>query len=137
MEIQSDAFHAVKAEGERHSLRIKELRLSDAGSYCVTAANPAGRASCGATLRIQSGETGAYGGRVFLHKGVYLNFLTRLAYLQSQDTEVHHKRCSTNKVTHAGTLFNPPPALLRLTFCLNDYKGLLELSIPTGGSLQP
>lgn len=58
MEIQSDAYRAVKAEGERHSLRIKELRPSDGGSYCVTAANPAGRASCGATLRIQSGETG-------------------------------------------------------------------------------
>lgn len=58
MEIQSDAFRVVKAEGEQHSLLIKELRPSDAGSYCVAAANPAGRASCGATLRIQSGETG-------------------------------------------------------------------------------
>lgn len=37
-----------------------------------------------------------------------------------------------NMLTHTQTLFNPPPALLRLTFCLNDYKGPLELSIPTG-----
>lgn len=37
-----------------------------------------------------------------------------------------------NMLTHTQTRFNPLPALLRLTFCLNDYKGLLELSIPTG-----
>lgn len=33
---------------------------------------------------------------------------------------------------HVDSHFNPLPALLRLTFCLNDYKGPLELSIPTG-----
>lgn len=41
------------------------------------------------------------------------------------------RRCSPWMLTHK-TCFNPLPALLRLTFCLNDYKGLLELSIPTG-----
>uniref|UniRef100_A0AAQ6AL90 Striated muscle enriched protein kinase b n=1 Tax=Amphiprion ocellaris TaxID=80972 RepID=A0AAQ6AL90_AMPOC len=58
VEIRSDAFHVVKAEGERHSLLIKEMRPSNAGSYCVTAANAAGRASCSAMLYIQSGEAG-------------------------------------------------------------------------------
>ncbi|XP_035802106.2 striated muscle preferentially expressed protein kinase isoform X13 [Amphiprion ocellaris] len=57
VEIRSDAFHVVKAEGERHSLLIKEMRPSNAGSYCVTAANAAGRASCSAMLYIQSEPT--------------------------------------------------------------------------------
>lgn len=57
VEIRSDAFHVVKAEGEKHSLVIKQMRPSNAGLYCVTAVNMAGRASCSATLYIQSGET--------------------------------------------------------------------------------
>lgn len=58
MEIWSDAFHVVKAEGEKHSLVIKEMKLHNAGSYCVAAVSPAGCTSCSATLYIQSGETG-------------------------------------------------------------------------------
>uniref|UniRef100_A0A4W6F3J7 Striated muscle enriched protein kinase a n=1 Tax=Lates calcarifer TaxID=8187 RepID=A0A4W6F3J7_LATCA len=57
VEIRSDAFQVVKAEGERHSLAIKQMRLNNAGSYCVTAVNTAGRASCSAMLYIQSGES--------------------------------------------------------------------------------
>lgn len=57
MAIRSDASHVVKADGEEHSLLIKQMRPNNAGSYCVTAVNPAGRASCAATLYIQSGET--------------------------------------------------------------------------------
>lgn len=56
VEIRSDALHVLKAAGERHSLAIKQMRPSDAGSYCVTAVNAAGSASCSATLYIQSGE---------------------------------------------------------------------------------
>ncbi|XP_051283364.1 striated muscle preferentially expressed protein kinase isoform X2 [Dicentrarchus labrax] len=56
-EIRSDAFHVVKAEGEKHSLVIKQMRQSNAGSYCVVAVNPAGSASCVATLYIQSEPT--------------------------------------------------------------------------------
>ncbi|XP_029300651.1 striated muscle preferentially expressed protein kinase-like [Cottoperca gobio] len=57
VEMRSDAFHAVKAEGEKHSLVIKQMRPSSAGSYCVTAVNASGRASCSATLYIQSEPT--------------------------------------------------------------------------------
>ncbi|XP_056226334.1 striated muscle preferentially expressed protein kinase [Seriola aureovittata] len=57
VEIRSDAFHVVKAEGERHSLLIKQMRPTSAGSYCVTAVNATGRASCSATLYIQSEPT--------------------------------------------------------------------------------
>ncbi|XP_055369100.1 striated muscle preferentially expressed protein kinase isoform X2 [Betta splendens] len=57
VEIQSDAFHAVKAEGETHSLVIKQMRPSNAGLYSVTAVGATGRASCSATLSIQSEPT--------------------------------------------------------------------------------
>uniref|UniRef100_UPI0037E7BA37 striated muscle preferentially expressed protein kinase n=1 Tax=Semicossyphus pulcher TaxID=241346 RepID=UPI0037E7BA37 len=57
VEIRSDAFHVVKSEGERHSLAIKHMRPNNAGSYCVSAVNPAGRASCSATVYIQSEPT--------------------------------------------------------------------------------
>lgn len=64
MELRSDAFHVVTAEGERHGLLIKQMRPSSAGSYCVTAVNAAGAASCSARLYIQSGEARAkIGGR--------------------------------------------------------------------------
>lgn len=56
MEVRSDAFYVVRAEGERHSLLIKQVRPNHAGSYCVTAENAAGRASCSATLHLRSGE---------------------------------------------------------------------------------
>nr|XP_033472116.1 striated muscle preferentially expressed protein kinase isoform X2 [Epinephelus lanceolatus] len=57
VEIRSDAFHVVKAQGEKHSLVIKQMRPNNAGSYCVTAVNTVGRASCSATLHIQSEPT--------------------------------------------------------------------------------
>ncbi|XP_031707548.1 striated muscle preferentially expressed protein kinase-like isoform X2 [Anarrhichthys ocellatus] len=57
VEIRSDAFHVVKADGEKHSLAVNQMRSNNAGSYCVTAVNAAGRASCSATLYIQSEST--------------------------------------------------------------------------------
>ena len=74
VEIRSDAFHVVKAEGERHSLVIKEMRPNNAGSYCVTAVNAAGRVSCSARLYIQSGETRARSAKdsPYTHSGLGL-----------------------------------------------------------------
>lgn len=57
MAIRSDAFHAVGSAGDIHSLLLKQMRPSSVGSYCVTAVNPAGTASCSATVNIQQGET--------------------------------------------------------------------------------
>ncbi|XP_034402759.1 striated muscle preferentially expressed protein kinase-like [Cyclopterus lumpus] len=54
VEVRSDAFHVVKADGAKHSLTIKQTGPSNAGSYCVAAVNAAGRASCAAALFIQS-----------------------------------------------------------------------------------
>lgn len=55
--IRSDAFHVLVSEGDIHSLLIKQMRPSSVGSYCVTAVNPAGTASCSATVNVQPGET--------------------------------------------------------------------------------
>ncbi|XP_037829718.1 striated muscle preferentially expressed protein kinase isoform X2 [Kryptolebias marmoratus] len=57
VELRRDAFYAVKSEGEKHSLVIKEMRPHNAGSYCVTAVNAAGSASCSATIYAQSEPT--------------------------------------------------------------------------------
>ncbi|XP_028325009.1 striated muscle preferentially expressed protein kinase-like isoform X2 [Gouania willdenowi] len=54
VQIRTDAFHQIKAVGEKHSLVIKEMRLNNAGSYCVTAVNAAGRSSCRAMLFVQT-----------------------------------------------------------------------------------
>ncbi|KAK5847906.1 hypothetical protein PBY51_016998 [Eleginops maclovinus] len=57
VEMRSDALKLLKAEGEKHSLVIKQMSLKSAGSYCVTAVNAAGSATCSATLYIQSEPT--------------------------------------------------------------------------------
>ncbi|KAK6325467.1 hypothetical protein J4Q44_G00048090 [Coregonus suidteri] len=61
--IRSSPSHVVKAEGEQHSLLITQMRSGDAGTYCVTAVNTAGKASCNATLYIKSELTQVHGGK--------------------------------------------------------------------------
>ncbi|KAM4711372.1 striated muscle preferentially expressed protein kinase [Anableps anableps] len=63
VKLRSDAFYAVQTEGKMHTLLIKELRVHNAGSYCVTAANMAGTSSCSATLYIQSEPSHVQGGK--------------------------------------------------------------------------
>ncbi|KAI4831635.1 hypothetical protein KUCAC02_001171 [Chaenocephalus aceratus] len=57
VEMRSGALQLVNAEGEKHSLVIKQMSPKSAGSYCVTAVNAAGSATCSATLYIQSEPT--------------------------------------------------------------------------------
>ncbi|XP_056286813.1 striated muscle preferentially expressed protein kinase isoform X2 [Pseudoliparis swirei] len=64
VEIRSDAFHVVEADGGTHSLMIKQMRPNNAGSYCVAAVNAAGRASCAAALHIQSEPAHVHCGKV-------------------------------------------------------------------------
>lgn len=94
VEIQSDAFHVVEAEGEKHSLVIKQMRQNNAGLYCVTAVTPAGRASCSATLYIQSGER--QGQRWMDIAARKRGFAVRLSvtatHLQSLDTNLNEDR---------------------------------------------
>ncbi|KAM9766866.1 striated muscle preferentially expressed protein kinase isoform 2-T2 [Menidia menidia] len=63
VELRSDAFHSIKAEGGRHSLLIKEMGPHHAGSYSVQAVNAAGRASCAATLYVRSEPTSVQHGK--------------------------------------------------------------------------
>ncbi|CAB1346778.1 unnamed protein product, partial [Coregonus sp. 'balchen'] len=53
IEITNSPNYGVKVEGERYSLLIKCAKPSDAGTYCVTAANEAGKAFSSATLSIK------------------------------------------------------------------------------------
>ncbi|XP_045415368.1 striated muscle preferentially expressed protein kinase isoform X2 [Lemur catta] len=45
----------VRAEGERHTLLLREARATDAGSYMATATNELGQASCAASLAVRPG----------------------------------------------------------------------------------
>ncbi|KAM9396511.1 striated muscle preferentially expressed protein kinase isoform 1-T1 [Salvelinus alpinus] len=61
--IRSSPSHVVRAEGEQHSLLITQMRSGDTGTYCVTAVNAAGKASCNATLYIKPELTQVHGGK--------------------------------------------------------------------------
>ncbi|KAM8873329.1 striated muscle preferentially expressed protein kinase-like [Synchiropus picturatus] len=56
-EVLNDELHELKCEGQSHVLVIRQMASDHSGSYCVTAVNTAGRASCRATLSIQSDST--------------------------------------------------------------------------------
>ncbi|XP_036071735.1 striated muscle preferentially expressed protein kinase isoform X3 [Oryzias melastigma] len=85
VEIRTDAFHVVKAEGDRHSLVIKEMSLHNAGSYCVTAVNSAGRASCSATLNVQSEPTQMQFGKPLVSSKVCSPVQSDEEYLSPQE----------------------------------------------------
>ena len=46
----------IRAEGERHTLLLREARTADAGNYTATATNELGQASCAATLAVRPGR---------------------------------------------------------------------------------
>ncbi|KAJ8012453.1 hypothetical protein DPEC_G00042940 [Dallia pectoralis] len=52
VKIVSSPNYVVKVEGEQYSLLIKCTKPSDAGAYCVTAVNEAGKASSSAVISI-------------------------------------------------------------------------------------
>ncbi|XP_072539916.1 striated muscle preferentially expressed protein kinase [Salminus brasiliensis] len=62
MQLKDGAGYEVQAQGERHTLRIRQMRPSDAGTYSITATSKAGRVSSTATLFIQSEPVQARGG---------------------------------------------------------------------------
>lgn len=60
--LRSDGHLLIRAEGERHTLLLREARAADAGSYTATATNELGQASCAATLAVRPGrERGPWG----------------------------------------------------------------------------
>ncbi|XP_022423483.1 striated muscle preferentially expressed protein kinase isoform X9 [Delphinapterus leucas] len=53
--LRSDGRLLVRAEGERHTLLLREARAADSGSYTATATNELGQASCAAVLAVRPG----------------------------------------------------------------------------------
>ncbi|XP_014640812.1 PREDICTED: striated muscle preferentially expressed protein kinase isoform X1 [Ceratotherium simum simum] len=53
--LRSDGRLLIRAEGERHTLLLREARVADAGSYSATATNELGQASCAAALAVRPG----------------------------------------------------------------------------------
>lgn len=54
--LRSDGRLLIRAEGERHTLLLREARAADAGSYAATATNELGQARCAATLAVRPGR---------------------------------------------------------------------------------
>lgn len=52
----SDGHLLIRAEGERHTLLLREAQAADAGNYTATATNELGQASCAATLAVRPGR---------------------------------------------------------------------------------
>ncbi|XP_021568477.1 LOW QUALITY PROTEIN: striated muscle preferentially expressed protein kinase [Carlito syrichta] len=53
--LRSEGRLLLRAEGERHTLLLREARAADAGSYTATATNELGQASCAASLAVRPG----------------------------------------------------------------------------------
>ncbi|XP_037705520.1 striated muscle preferentially expressed protein kinase isoform X4 [Choloepus didactylus] len=51
--LRSGGRLLIRAEGERHTLLIREARAADAGSYMAIATNELGQATCAATLAVR------------------------------------------------------------------------------------
>ncbi|GAB5576020.1 striated muscle preferentially expressed protein kinase isoform X5 [Prionailurus iriomotensis] len=51
--LRSDGRLLIRAEGERHTLLLREARAADAGSYTATATNELGQARCAAALAVR------------------------------------------------------------------------------------
>nr|XP_045003176.1 striated muscle preferentially expressed protein kinase isoform X2 [Jaculus jaculus] len=54
-ELHSEGRLLLRAEGERHTLLLREARAADAGSYTATATNELGQATCAASLAVRPG----------------------------------------------------------------------------------
>ncbi|XP_058521028.1 striated muscle preferentially expressed protein kinase isoform X1 [Ochotona princeps] len=53
--LRSEGRFLIRAEGERHTLLLREARAADAGSYTATATNELGQATCAAALAVRPG----------------------------------------------------------------------------------
>ncbi|XP_042558874.1 striated muscle preferentially expressed protein kinase isoform X2 [Clupea harengus] len=65
-EMTHSSTHTLRAEGERHSLTIRQMKPSDAGTYHVTAINTMGQASASATLYIRAEPVQVHRGKLSL-----------------------------------------------------------------------
>ncbi|XP_062968943.1 striated muscle preferentially expressed protein kinase isoform X2 [Cynocephalus volans] len=53
--LRSEGRLLIRAEGERHTLLLREAQAADAGIYMATATNELGQASCAAALAVRPG----------------------------------------------------------------------------------
>uniref|UniRef100_A0A2R9ADV3 Striated muscle enriched protein kinase n=1 Tax=Pan paniscus TaxID=9597 RepID=A0A2R9ADV3_PANPA len=53
--LRSEGRLLLRAEGERHTVLLREARAADAGSYMATATNELGQATCAASLTVRPG----------------------------------------------------------------------------------
>uniref|UniRef100_A0A8C2MT24 Striated muscle-specific serine/threonine-protein kinase n=1 Tax=Cricetulus griseus TaxID=10029 RepID=A0A8C2MT24_CRIGR len=53
--LHSEGRLLIRAEGERHTLLLREARAADAGSYTATGTNELGQASCASSLAVRPG----------------------------------------------------------------------------------
>ncbi|XP_078184777.1 striated muscle preferentially expressed protein kinase isoform X38 [Callithrix jacchus] len=53
--LHSEGRLLLRAEGERHTLLLREARVADAGNYMATATNELGQATCAASLTVRPG----------------------------------------------------------------------------------
>ncbi|KAJ4924345.1 hypothetical protein JOQ06_000585, partial [Pogonophryne albipinna] len=106
VEMHSGALQLVKAEGEKHSLVIKQMSPKSAGSYCVTAVNAAGSATCSATcsatLYIQSEPTHIQCGKLSGALKVSSRTQSEEEYLspQAEAMELEESPAPTKKRVH-------------------------------------
>ncbi|XP_034034082.1 striated muscle preferentially expressed protein kinase-like isoform X2 [Thalassophryne amazonica] len=135
VEVHSDAFHVVKAEGERHDLLIKQMTASDAGTYCVTAANAAGWASCSAALCIQSGPTHVQCGKPAASPQVSSPIQSDEEYLSPQEEAMElEEPPNLTKPVH----FKEPPTF-QVVPCdqsVNEGQDVV-MSVKVGGQPKP
>ncbi|GAB1285123.1 Striated muscle-specific serine/threonine-protein kinase [Apodemus speciosus] len=53
--LRSEGRLLIRAEGERHTLLLREAQAADAGNYTATATNELGQASCASSLAVRPG----------------------------------------------------------------------------------
>ncbi|XP_062853709.1 striated muscle preferentially expressed protein kinase, partial [Trichomycterus rosablanca] len=66
LQLGDGTGYDIEEEGGRHSLRISQMRPSDAGTYSITAKSKMGQASCWATLSINSESVQSQSGSLSL-----------------------------------------------------------------------
>eukprot|EP00063_Salmo_salar_P044543 XP_014019378.1 PREDICTED: striated muscle preferentially expressed protein kinase-like isoform X1 [Salmo salar] len=108
IEITNSPDYGVKVEGERYSLLIKCAKPSDAGTYCVTAANVAGRASSSASLSIKPEPMQEPQGNLGVPRDISSPITSDEEYLSPLEEGMDFGGPETRKIVD--TRFKEPPA---------------------------
>lgn len=74
--LHSEGRLLIRAEGERHTLLLREAQAADAGSYTATATNELGQATCASSLAVRPGRETSRGVLVGVSRGFFLVNMT-------------------------------------------------------------